>query len=101
MGLFMRPIASPSPLRRGYGAGGYRAFLIGLILLGLSLLGLYYGLINFTEICNNIGGRDAGGQDPEAFNKIESYYPGELEGGILGMLRAARRPPQGSGRDAE
>lgn len=97
----MRPIAFPSPLRRGYGAGGYRALLMGLLIMGLSLLGLYHGLINVTKICNNIGGQDSGGQDPEAYNKIESYYPGETEGGILGMLRMARRPPQSSGRDVE
>ena len=97
----MRPIASPSPLRRGYGAGGYRALLTGLVILGLSLLGLYHGLINITEICNNFGGRYAGGQDPRALKKIEHYYPGETEGGILGMLRMARRPPQSSGRDVE
>jgi hypothetical protein len=74
--------------------------------MGLCLIGLYYGLINFTKICNNIGGQDPAGQDPagqdpKTLNKIESYYPGELEGGLLGMLRMARRPPQSSGRDVK
>jgi len=107
MGLFMRPITPSSMLgvsnnlRRDYRTGGYRALLMGLLIMGLCLIGLYHGLINFTKICNNIGGRDPAGQDPEALNKIESYYPGETEGGLLGMLRMARRPPLSSGRDVE
>lgn len=88
-------------LRRGYGAGGYRALLIGLVILGLSLIGLYYGVISFTKICNKIGGQDPAGQDSEISQNYYNYYPGEARGGLLGMLRTARRPPQSSGRDVE
>jgi len=91
--------------RMSYRARGYRALSI-LLVIGLLVIGLVLGFIRLSQtisnISENIRGRDARGQDSEIFNNFKNhYYPGELEGGLLGMLRTARRPPQSAGRDVE
>lgn len=100
----MRPITPSSMLgvsnnpRRDYRTGGYRALLHLLIIGGLLLLA-YNKIISSRYQLG--AGRDLGGQDPEISNNFGNYYRGEYEGGLLGMLRTARRPPLSSGRDVE
>jgi hypothetical protein len=85
----MRPV-SPQPQlvnnRYGYGAGGYRA-LWWILVTGLCLLGLYWGVIRLTQTVSNIS-ENITGQDSRS---NVDYYP---EGGILSMMRYARSLPQ-------
>jgi hypothetical protein len=89
----MRPV-SPQPQlvnnRYGYGAGGYRAFLIMFILTGLSLIGLCYAFIRLSQTISNIS--ENSGQVSEISENIEGnyqdYYPG-----VLGLYRMARKAP--------
>jgi hypothetical protein len=77
-------------------------WVIGAMLIGLGVIGLSGAIvIRPLKISENITGQDLGGRSSEISQKFENYYPGEGEGGLLGMLRMARRPPQSSGRDVE
>lgn len=89
--LFMRPV-TPQPQvfnnRSGYGAGGYRAFLITAILTGLSLIGLCYGFIRLSQTISNISenfGQQIQGPDSQFSKNYKNYYPG-----VIGMLRYRR-----------
>jgi len=87
----MRPV-TPQPQvfnnRSGYGAGGYRAFLIICILTGLCIIGLCYGFIRLSQTISNIS--ENSGQVSEISENIEGnyqdYYPG-----VLGLYRMARK----------
>ena len=96
----MRPI-TPQPLCpvivRGW-AGGYRAWaLIGAILIGLAVIGLAGAMVimhfKVSNKFENISGRDPG-QSSEINKNINGYYQGGDRGGILDMIRMARRSPR-------
>lgn len=87
--LFMRPV-TPQPQvfnnRSGYGAGGYRAFLIICILTGLCIIGLCYGFIRLSQTISNnsenVSGQDATGPVSNFSENYGNYYPG-----VIGLLR--------------
>ena len=97
----MRPITPSSrPVtdnRKYYRAGGYRA-LWWILVTGLCLLGLYWGVIRLTQtvsnISENITGQDSPGQASSVSENNENYYPGPYQG-FLGLYRMALKP----GRD--
>ena len=87
----MRPVTPQPPVvdnRSGYGAGGYRAFLIMLILIGLCIMGLCYGFIRLSQTISKISensGRNISGPDSQIYKNYKNYYPG-----VIGMLRIRR-----------
>ena len=96
----MRPI-TPQPkcpiIVRGR-AGGYRTLLvIWAILIGLSVIGLAGAMVimhfKVSNKFENISGRDSGrvSKIPE---NINGYSQGGDRGGILDMMRMARRSPK-------
>ena len=96
----MRPITPQSLcpiIVRGW-AGGYRAWavirsmLIGLLVIGLAcaVVIMHFKVSNKFE---NISGRDPG-QASEIPENINGYYQGGDRGGILDMMRMARRSPR-------
>ena len=108
----MRPI-TPQPLCpiivRGW-AGGYRAWVvIWAILIGLAVIGLAGAMVimhfKVSNKFENINGRDPG-QASQIPENINGYYQGGDRGGILDMMRMARRSPraldgiQNGGQDA-
>ena len=89
----MRPITpSSQPVtdnRKYYRAGGYRA-LWWLLVTGLCIIGLYWGVIRLTQTVSEIS-ENITGQDSKISENIQNYYPG-----VLGLYRIARSEP---GRD--
>ena len=79
----MRPITPSSrPVtdnRMSYRAGGYRA-LWWILVTGLCLLGLYWGVIRLTQTVSRIS-ENITGQKKE----VMGYYPG-----VLGQYRLAK-----------
>ena len=90
----MRPITPSSrPVtdnRKYYRAGGYRA-LWWILVTGLCIIGLYWGVIRLTqtvsEISENITGQDSTGQVSNISKNLDiDYYPGGYRG-VLGLYR--------------
>ena len=89
----MRPVTPQPPVvnnRYGYGAGGYRAFLITAILIGLCIMGLCYGFIRISQtisnISENVTGQDSAGQDTKNSQNIHNISNGYYQGGYRGVL---------------
>jgi hypothetical protein len=89
----MRPITPSSrPVtdnRMSYRAGGYRA-LWWVLVTGLCIIGLYWGVIRLTQTVSEIS-ENITGQDSKISENIQNYYPG-----VLGLYRISRSEP---GRD--
>jgi hypothetical protein len=74
--------------------------MLWAILIGLLVHGLLTGLIIYYGTGQNLDVIEPG-QNSKISQNYYNYYLGEARGGLLGMLRTARRPPQSSGRDVE
>ena len=89
----MRTDNLPHPVSHNRMAGGYRALLSVLLVIGLTLLqviALFWSLIYFI----NFEGRDPAGRDTQISQNSSIYYQG-----VLGKLRLVREGPRTPGQD--